>query len=250
MDHHHDADVICVDGVSYSYGPVEALRDVTMHIEHGCNLGIIGPNGGGKTTLLKIMIGLLDGYAGSVHIAGLAPAQVCRRGDVVGYVPQKHEFARQFPASVRQAVRMGLTGKTGLIRPHRRDDCDYVEHLMDMLGIADLADRPIGDLSGGQQQRAFIARALAAKPRILLLDEPTVGVDVAGQKRFAELIRMLHDQLDLTIIVVSHDLRAVAGGCGKVAVLNRTLHYHDSPDGLTADFLQEVFQHDIAPVLE
>jgi len=246
-EHRPDTDAICIDHLSFSYDGVEALRDVTLHVERGCNLGIIGPNGGGKTTLLKIVLGLLEGYRGSVRVMGLDPSQVCRRGDVVGYVAQKPDFEPRFPVTVRQVVRMGLTGKTGLLRRHARADLDEVEALMERLDVAALADRPIGELSGGQQQRVFIARALAARPGILLLDEPTVGVDVAGQQRFAELIHSLHESLGLTIIVVSHDLRAVAGSCGKVAVLNRTIHFHDSPEGITPELMQEIFQHDVAP---
>jgi zinc transport system ATP-binding protein len=114
------------------------------------------------------------------------------------------------------------------------------------MGIAELADRPIGDLSGGQQQRTFMARALAAKPRILILDEPLVGIDEAGQRQFAELSHDLHHSLNLTLVIVSHDLRAIASGCTRVACLNQSIHYHDSPAGLTEDVLREVFQHEIS----
>jgi zinc transport system ATP-binding protein len=247
-EHDEAHDIVCVDHVSYRYGSVQALENVTLHVEVGCNLGIVGPNGGGKTTLLRIMLGLLDGYEGSVRLAGLSPKQICRRGDLVGYVPQKHEFEPRFPVNVRQVVAMGMVGRR-VFGWMSRADHQAVRWIMEQVGVLELADRPIGALSGGQQQRVFIARALVARPRLLLLDEPTVGVDVGGQKRFAELIHHLHEKLGLTVIVVSHDLRAVAASCGKVAVLNRTLHYHDSPAGLTPQLLQEVFQHDIAPVI-
>jgi zinc transport system ATP-binding protein len=251
LGQHRDAtDAVCLDNVSYSYNATPALQDVTLHVEAGCNLGIIGPNGGGKTTLLKIILGLLPDYTGSVRVMGHEPSEVCRRGDVVGYVPQKHEFEPRFPLDVRQVVRMGLVGKTGLLRRYAADDCDYVDHLMAKLDVAKLADRPIGSLSGGQQQRAFIARALAPRTQILLLDEPTLGIDLAGQRHFADLIHDLHESLKLTIIIVSHDLRAVAGASSKLAVLSRTIHYHDSPGGLTSDLLEEVFRHDVAPTLD
>lgn len=243
----HDA--ICIEHVSYRYGEVEALRDVTLHVERGCNLGIIGPNGGGKTTLLKIMLGLLDGYAGRVTIMGRSPREVCRLGDVVGYVPQRHEFEPRFPVTVRQVVRMGLAGKTGLLRRYRREDLERVEQLIEQVDLTRFAERPIGALSGGNQQRAFIARALAGGPQVLLLDEPMVGIDAAGQQVFAELIRRLQQQWGLTVVVVSHDLRAVAATCEKVACLARSVHYHDSPRGLTPEILQEVFRHEIEGVL-
>ena len=250
-EHHAKTDAICVDHVSYGYGGPTAepsrlaLRDVTLHIEQGCSLGIIGPNGAGKTTLLKIMLGLLDGYSGSVRVADLVPAAACRYGGIIGYVPL-HETELRFPVTVRQVVRMGLVGKTGLFRRHARDDLAYVEQLLAQVGVVHLADRPIGDLSGGQQQRCFMARALAAKPKILILDEPLVGIDEAGQQQFAELSHRLHRSLDLTLVIVSHDIRAIATGCTRVACLNQTIHYHDSPAGLTEDVLREVFQHEIS----
>ena len=239
-----------------------ALRDVTLHVEQGCSLGIIGPNGAGKTTLLKIILGLLDGFRGSAKVLGMTPWEACRRGGIVGYVPQRHDAEWRFPLTVRQVVRMGLIGKTGLLRWYSRADRQYVEQIMEQLGIASFADRPIGDLSGGQQQRCFIARALAAKPKILILDEPLVGVDEAGQQQFAELSRRLHhglhvsdpvagsaDGSTLTLVIVSHDIRAIAASCSRVACLNQTIHYHDSPAGLTEDVLREVFQHEISSVL-
>jgi zinc transport system ATP-binding protein len=251
-EHRATSDAICVERVSFSYGgpgdePTQlALRDVTLHVEQGCSLGIIGPNGAGKTTLLKIMLGLLEGYRGSVRIMGLSPTVACRRGGIVGYVPQRHETEWRFPVTVRQVAQMGLVGKTGLFRRHSRDDLAYVDHLLDRIGIAQLADRPIGELSGGQQQRSFMARALAAKPKILILDEPLVGIDEVGQQQFAELSHDLHRSLNLTLIIVSHDIRAIASGCTRVACLNQTIHYHDSSAGLTEDVLREVFQHEIS----
>lgn len=249
-EHRDTSDALCIDHVSFRYGNLQVLDNVTLHVESGCNLGIIGPNGGGKTTLLKLVLGLLDGYEGSIKVAGLSPKQVCRRGDVVGYVPQHHHYERRFPVTARQVARMGLTGKTGLFHRHAREDLDHVEQLLDRVGVREVADRPIGTLSGGQQQRVFIARALAAGPRILMMDEPTVGVDLSGQKKFADLIHRLRSELDLTVVIVSHDLRSIAATCARVACLARTVHYHDAPEGLTTELLHEVFDHDIAPILE
>lgn len=188
--HHPRTDAVCLDHVSYTYpaalggSPHSALRDVSMHIEQGCSLGIIGPNGAGKTTLLKIVLGLLEGYSGTITVAGMSPREACRRGDVIGYVPQRHEAEWRFPLSARQVVRMGLVGRTGLLRWHSREDLEYVDRIMDRVGMSDLRHKTIGDLSGGQQQRLFIARALAARPKLLVLDEPMVGIDEAGQRQF------------------------------------------------------------------
>jgi len=252
-EHRPVADAICLDHVSFGYPETEAgaerllaLRDVTLHVPQGCSLGIIGPNGAGKTTLLKIILGLLDGFQGEARVLGMPPRAACRRGDVVGYVPQRHGVEWRFPLTVRQVVRLGLVGKTGLLRRYRPTDLEYVEQLLDELGIAAWADRPIGQLSGGQQQRCFMARALAPRPKILILDEPLVGVDEGGQRQFAELSQRLHQQLNLTLVIVSHDLRAIATSCSQVACLNQTIHYHDSPAGLTEEVLREVFQHEIS----
>ncbi len=252
-EHHGGADAICIDCVSFGYAaggqtdPARlVLRDVTLHVELGCSLGIIGPNGAGKTTLLKIMLGLLDGYSGRVQVMGMSPAAACRRGGIIGYVPQRHQTEWRFPLTVRQVALMGLTGKTGLLKWYSRDDRDYVQKLLERMGIAALAERPIGELSGGQQQRCFMARALAARPKILILDEPLVGIDEAGQRQFAQLSRNLHESLGLTMVIVSHDIRAIATGCSRVACLNQTIHYHDSPAGLTEDVLREVFHHEIS----
>jgi len=246
---HHEADIICFDRLSYTYpgASTAALKDVTLHVERGNNLGIIGPNGAGKTTLIKIVLGLIRGYGGSVTVEGMTPTQACRRGDVVGYVPQRHDVEWRFPVSAEQVVTMGLVGRTGLLRRIPRSGRDDVRQIMDRVGVADLGARAIGELSGGQQQRVFIARALVCRPRILILDEPLVGVDESGRHRFASLIHELHESLKLTLMIVSHDLAAIAAGCNRVACLNQRIHYHDAPGGLTQDVLAEVFHHDVAP---
>jgi zinc transport system ATP-binding protein len=246
-----DTNAIHVEHVSFSYlgrgsagnKPTRVLEDVSLDVEAGMNLGIIGPNGAGKTTLLRIMLGLIEGYTGTVSIAGLSPAQACRRGDIVGYVPQRSGAESRFPLSARQVVRLGLVGKTGLFRRYSPPDLEYAEQMMRHVGAAHLADTPIGELSGGQQQRIFIARALVAHPRIVILDEPMSGIDATGQREIGSLIRDLHQSLKLTVVVVSHDIEALAAGCTKIACLRKTIHYHDASHGLTPQVLRAVFQH-------
>ena len=244
LAHHHDGDAICVENVSFGYNRcmLPAVDTVTMHIPRGTRLGVIGPNGGGKTTLLRLIVGLLAPDQGQISIFGNTPAASCRLCDI-GYVPQKHDIETRFPLSVRQVVRMGLTGRAGLLRKPQREDLDAADRAMELVGVAELARRPIGDLSGGQQQRVMIARALAPRPRLLVLDEPMIGIDEIGQQQFARMIESLHEALELTLIMVSHDLRGVAAGCDQVACLNRTLHFHDAPGGLTPTVLNEVFRH-------
>jgi ABC-type Mn2+/Zn2+ transport system ATPase subunit len=255
---HHDpkGDVVCIENVSFSYQrrPAKrpaagamaddwALRDITLHVERGANVGIIGPNGAGKTTLLRIVVGLLEPSAGSVSLMGMKPRAACRRGNVLGYVPQRSSAEWRFPLSVRQVVQMGLCGKTGLLRRYSREDIEYADHMMERAGVADLATRPAGELSGGQQQRLLIARSLVARPTLLILDEPMSGIDEPGQEEIAGLIRELHQSLKLTVLIVSHDIETLAAGCSKVACINKTIHYHDVPERLTPEVLRSVFRH-------
>jgi len=258
----HDAhDIICLQNVGYRFpssgGPKGgggtsgvALRGVTLHVNLGENLGIIGPNGAGKTTLLKIMLGLLEGYTGSVTIMGLSPRAACAKGNVIGYVPQRAEVEWKFPVTAEQVVLMGLAGSTSWLPWHSRAEKARAREMLERVGMLELKDRPIGQLSGGQQQRVFIARALVAQPPILILDEPLVGIDETGQQQFARFIHELHESLGLTVIIVSHDLQAIAAGCNRVACLKQTIHYHDAPAGLTREVLNEVFAHEIATVMK
>jgi len=222
-----------------------AVQDVSISVRAGERLGILGPNGGGKSTLLRLALGLLTPTSGTVRIMGLDPAAARRRG-LIGYVPQKVEAEMGFPLSVRQVVTLGAAWRTPAWRPiapaHRR----AVETAMELCGAAPFADRPIGSLSGGQTQRAMIARALAAEPRVLVLDEPMVGIDALGQAQFAELLAKIHRERRITILIVSHVLRAIAAGSDRVACLSRRLHFHDSPAGLTPQVLAELFSHDVA----
>jgi zinc transport system ATP-binding protein len=140
---------------------------------------------------------------------------------------------------------MGLVGKTGMFARYGREDLRYVESLMEMMGIRGIAEKAIGEVSGGQQQRALIARALAPRPEMLMLDEPTVGVDQAGQQAFSALMKQIRQELGITLVIVSHDLRTILPECQRVACLNRTLHFHDSPARLTPELLGEVFRCDL-----
>jgi len=260
-------DDVVYEGVTYWYprSASAAIEKVSLRVRRGERLGILGPNGGGKSTLLKLTLGLLrlggGGEAGSVSgsggvgggdgkilVCGVAPGEARRRG-WVGYLPQRGEAELGFPMSGRQAVELGASWRlSGWRRPGRALK-DRVGALLELVGATGYADRAVGTLSGGQLQRVLIARALAPSPRILILDEPTVGVDAEGQARFAELLSRVHAEFGVTMLTVSHDLRAIAAGSDRVACLNRTLHSHTSPEGLTPGVLAEVFSHDVAGVL-
>ena len=233
------------EGVTYAYPGGEAVvRGVSLRVECGEVLGILGPNGGGKSTLLKLMLGLLSADEGTIRVMGESAGEARRRG-MVGYVPQQSGVNRSFPVSVRQAVGLsaGVHGRGGAGA--------RVERALELVGMVERAETPIGRLSGGQFQRVQIARALAVEPSVLVLDEPTVGIDVGGQQRFADLIDRVNREMGVTVLLVSHDVRAIASGarrCDRVACLSRTVHFHAAPDGLTPQVLADVFRHDIEHV--
>lgn len=235
------------DSVSFTYpgAASPALEKVTLRVAQGERLGILGPNGGGKSTLLKLMLGLMSGASGTIRVCGMSAAEARGRG-VVGYVPQKMDVEMGMPLSVREVVTLGAAwrvpawkGVPGAVKAR-------VEKMIEVVGATKFADRPIGKLSGGQVQRAMIARALAAEAKVLALDEPTVGIDPSGQRMFGELLATIHKELGVTILVVSHDLRAIVAGSDRIACLARRLHSHTSAQGLTPQILAEVFSHDVA----
>src|SRR5690348_11433924 len=169
-----------IEHLDFHYGDQPVLRDICLSVERGTTLGLIGPNGGGKTTLIRLLLGLLKPTHGTVAVGGLAPAQAVRRGDVIGYLPQNPAAPPNLPLTAREVVRLGLAGKTGMLRKTSREDLGFVDHLLHRVGAEETADRPVATLSGGQLQRVLIARALAPRPMLLVLDEPTTGIDRAG----------------------------------------------------------------------
>lgn len=204
------------------YEDVCALDDVSLIVPEGEYLGIIGPNGGGKSTLLKTILGLLSPTSGTVSVFG-RPAHEASR--MIGYVPQFSRFDRQFPASVMDVVLMGRL-PTRLMPFFRfgKDDRSIGAEALRQLDIYDLRDRQIGQLSGGQLQRVLIARALAAQPKILLLDEPTASVDTRSKELIYSLLKELNQTL--TVVVVTHDIGVISSHIRTIACLNQRLHYH------------------------
>lgn len=232
--------------VSYRYDGqnIDAVERIDLSVDVGERLGVLGPNGGGKSTLLRLAMGLIRPTTGEVRVLGMT-GERARRDGCIASVPQRSAAELAFPLSVRQVVLMPLAARVAPWKRLAADLREAGEHAIDLVGAREYADHPIGALSGGQLQLTLIARAIACRPRILVLDEPMVGVDVSGQQRFSDLLAKLHAELGLTIMIVSHDLRAIAAGCDRVACLNRTLHSHGSPLGLTPQVLAEVFSHDV-----
>jgi zinc transport system ATP-binding protein len=239
---------VVIENLDFSYAGQPVLRRLNLTIDRGTTLGVVGPNGGGKTTLVRLLLGLLRPERGTIRVAGLMPVAAVRRGNVVGYLPQHPSVPGNLPLNVRQVVRLGLAGKTGLLRGHAKDDLAFADSLLEKVGVADLADRPVVSLSGGQLQRVYIARALAPRPMLLLLDEPTTGIDPAGQQQFIEFLQDLKRQLDLTVVFVSHDLRAVCSISDRIACLNVTLHCHDVPNHLPPELVYHMFACDLEAV--
>lgn len=234
--------VVEVRGVCFGYGGERVLDDITLVINAGDFLGIIGPNGSGKTTLVKILVGLLRAACGEVRLFG---SDLTRFGEWsrIGYVPQRAAaFESRFPATVEEVVTSGRASRAGLLRGFAPEDRRAVDWALETVGLSQLRRRTIGRLSSGEQQRAFIARALASQPELLVLDEPLVGVDAQAQERFYDLLRHLHRDLNVTLVMVSHDVGVIASEVTTLACLNRTLVYHGEPNAfLESDALRAVY---------
>lgn len=217
---------VAMENLSVRYGGTAALTDVNLTVEAGEYLGIIGPNGGGKSTLLKAMLGLVRPSSGSVRIFGQAPRGAYGR---IGYVPQFSELDKRFPITLLDVV---LTGrlKPGFAAFYRYSASDKAAalSLIEQVGLGELAKRRVSDLSGGEFQKMLIARALAAEPRLLLLDEPTASVDAASREQIYGLLAALNRKM--TIILVTHDLLAVSSQVKRLACLNGALVYHGEPE--------------------
>ncbi|OPY53354.1 MAG: Cobalamin import ATP-binding protein BtuD [Methanosaeta sp. PtaU1.Bin112] len=203
------------------------LEDINLQLEKGDFLGLIGPNGGGKSTLLKAMLGLIKPDRGSVSLFGMSPAAARSR---VGYMPQKTIFDRSFPINALDVVLMGRYSRRGLMHRYTSQDRQAALKALESVGMEDRAMREIGALSGGEQQRVFVARSLVSDPELLLLDEPTTGVDSAQQTEFYDLLCHLNRDLSIAIVLVSHDITAISKYVSKIACLNQRLYYHDSKE--------------------
>lgn len=197
--------VIEIENVSFTYGCHPVLEDVDLSISRGEAVGVTGPNGAGKTTLLKLIMGQLKPQRGRVMLLG-READKFRERSRIAYIPQKATFINpSFPASVLEVVVSGLVAGKGLFRLFNSGDYRAAEEALDMVGLGGLGRRPVSSLSGGQQQRVFIARALAGRPEILIMDEPTVGIDSASRQEINNLLKMLNRVNNVTLLIVSHD---------------------------------------------
>ncbi len=213
------------------------LEEINLDLEEGDFLGLIGPNGGGKSTLLKVMLGLIKPDRGTVRIFGKSPQDA--RGQI-GYMPQKTLFDQNFPVKALDVVLMGRYSRAGLLRRYGREDRDAAMRALEAVGMGGHSEREIGALSGGEQQRVFVARSLVSDPRLLLLDEPTSGVDSAQQTEFYDLLSHLNRDMGIAIVLVSHDITAVSTHVKKIACLNQRLYYHGSAE-LTREDIEKAY---------
>ena len=218
-------------GVSFAYGrsaPL-VLSGVDLAIEPGEFVAVAGPNGGGKTTLVRIILGLEQPTEGAASLFGEAAAGFSRR-ETLGYLPQRPQLGGDVPATVREVVSAGRLAAGGLLGPLRRRDRAIVEEAIAKVGLAEQASTPLARLSGGQQQRAFIAKALAGEPSLLVLDEPTTGVDVDAQEALAGLLAQLHRELQATVLYVSHEFGAVEHAVKRLLLVRGGIVF-DGPPG-------------------
>lgn len=229
-------EIISVRNLWANYDHEMVLEDINLSVKELDFIGIIGPNGGGKTTLLKILLGLHQPKQGEVRILG----QSIQKGrKYIGYVPQFVVADHSFPINVWDVVQMGRLGRRGLFQSYQRQDQEKVAEVLNLVDLYPLRHRAIGELSGGQRQRVYIARALATEPKILILDEPTASVDPQIRTSIYSLLEELNQWI--TILMISHDVGAIARYVKTVGCLNRRLHYHGEKL-LTQTMLEEAYQ--------
>jgi len=229
-------EVVRLDDIWVHYDSIPVLEGINLSVEPNNFLGIIGPNGGGKTTLLKVILGLIKPARGKVSVMGQSPE---RGRKFIGYISQYNLFDHDFPISVLDVVLMGRYSKAGLGRRYSEEDKRIANEVLKTVGMLDYKDRQVGKLSGGEQQRVFIARALVTDPKLLLLDEPTASIDPNMQAEFYELIDNLKQRM--AIIMVSHDISAVSIYVDQIACLNRQLFYHGSKE-VSAEALEKTYR--------
>lgn len=235
--------LILVENVSFSFNGLEVIQNVSFAISPGDFVALIGPNGSGKTSLIRIILGILKPSTGRVVLLGQELSQFTQ-WQRIGYVPQKAtHMDPYFPASVREVVAMGLLSKKRFPRLFTRQDEAAIDRALDQVDMKALKNRRIGELSGGQQQRVFIARAIVNGPDVLFLDEPTAGVDADTQARFYEMLADLNRKEGLTIVLITHDFGIITKHVNKVACLNQRLFFHGTHDEFCSSSVVQELLH-------
>jgi zinc transport system ATP-binding protein len=228
-----------IRGLWFSYDSTPVLQNVNLSIAAGQKVCMVGPNGGGKTTLVKLILGLLRPTRGQVRVLGGQPSAERKR---VGYAPQHAAFDPKFPVSVTDVVLMGRIGRTSVLGPYRRADRHAAGEALQAVGLADLGKRAFSDLSGGQRQRVLIARAIVSSPELLLMDEPTANLDIGVEADFHELLEQLSEKL--TLVMVSHDVGFVSQLVDKVVCVHGQVAVHPTAE-LTGELMNDLYGHDV-----
>ena len=232
-------DAIEITDVSFSYNSLSVLENISLVVPYNEFLGVVGPNAGGKSTLLKIILGLLEPEQGTIKVLGKSPQRARKE---IGYVAQYPTFPRDYPISVEQTVLMGRVGVTRSFAGYTKSDAAAARQAMLETEIDDISSRRLNTLSGGQLQRVLLARALVSEPKLLLLDEPTANIDTRIESEVFDLFKQLNERM--TIIVVSHDIAFISGYVERVACLNRTLVCHDT-EAINGQIVQELYGSDV-----
>jgi len=230
---------VILENVSYSYDGLPVLEDVSLKIDANDFIAIVGPNAGGKTTLLKIISGLLKPLKGNVFVFGQPPERVRSR---MGYMPQYVQFDPFFPVTVRDVVLMGRLGKENQYGFYGKADKEALEAVLIKLNLSDLKHRPFSKLSGGQRQKVLIARALVSNPEILLLDEPSSNVDAEGEAELYEQLHVLNSKMG--IVLVTHDVGFISPYVKRVACVNRCLVVHPT-NQVSGKMIKDLYQRDV-----
>lgn len=220
--------IVEVKNVSFSYGDNKVLENVSLYIEEGDFIGIIGPNGSAKSTLLKLMVGLLKPDSGNIYLFN-KPINEFKNYNKIGYISQNaREFNKMFPATVEEVVAANIYTKGILPKRIKREEREKIDEALNIVDMDKYKERKIGNLSGGQKQRVFIARALINNPRILFMDEPLVGVDIESQNKFYSLLNKINEEFNITLIMVSHDIGVISNKVNKLFCLsNGNVYKHD-----------------------
>ncbi len=240
---------ISLDHVWVRYDHRIVLENINLNVLNKEIVSIVGPNGGGKTTLLNTILGFKEPFKGKVSVFGVDPQDIEKNG-MIGYLPQSSPHDIQFPVRVFDVVAMSRYGRKAFLRRLDVEDRELIEDSLKKVEMIDFQYHHFGSLSGGQKQRVLIARALALQPKILILDEPSTGLDSVAQDRFYQILQKLRIDERLTILMVSHDIGAVSGVVDQIACLNKKIHFHGNPkEGIPSEALSEVFGRNVHFVL-
>ncbi len=231
-----------VKNLNFRVGEQEILKNISFEIFNGEYVAIIGPNGGGKTTLIRMLLGLSKPTNGEIRIYGKKLSRF-KEWNKIGYVPQRASHVdANFPATVQDIVEMGRVSKRGFFSAASKEDKEMVHDAMLKMDVIDLKDKMVGTLSGGQRQRVMIARALASRPEILILDEPNTGVDMASQKRFYTLLSKLNKEENITIVFITHDVGVIADDIGRLFTINQKAIICNNPkEALSCEEMSELY---------